>query len=147
MDFPDFNDREKNSKESSILFFSTPIFQELLKRHQMNMPVNLFIINYLMFKYNLKETEITYDADLFKDLGLDSLDFIELSTCIQTFFGPKVSLYDARDNGEIDCIIGEIVEYCEANKSPEHVWTQSSLIMHSAKQKKIKSEFTDKQFY
>lgn len=124
----------------NIKFFSTPVFCKLLKQHQMNLPVDLFITSYLMSEHDIKETEITLEADLFKDLSLDSLDFIEFETCIQAFFGLKVRLDDAIDNGELDYSIGEIIKYCEDNKNPQHIWPLTSAMLHAFTKEEIEAK-------
>ena len=51
----------------------------------------------LVDKFQLKEDQITLDADLFRDLGLDSIDAVDLAIRVQDLTGKRIERDDFHD--------------------------------------------------
>ncbi len=62
---------------------------------------------------NLDEDEITMEANLMEDLGVDSLDVVELVMALEEEFDMKISNEDASELKTV----GAIVSYIDAHKA------------------------------
>ena len=69
--------------------------------------IALKITDILVNKIGLEESEITTDANITKDLGIDSLDYAELIMEFEQAFDIKINDADAAELATI----GEVVEF------------------------------------
>ena len=70
------------------------------------------ITDILIQKFGIVESEITPDANLVKDLGIDSLDYAELVMDFEQTFDIKISDEDA----EKMLTIGQAVKYIDSKR-------------------------------
>jgi acyl carrier protein len=70
------------------------------------------ITDILIQKFGIVESEITPDANLVKDLGIDSLDYAELVMDFEQTFDIKISDEDA----EKMQTIGQAVKYIDSKR-------------------------------
>ena len=59
---------------------------------------------------------LTWDSDIFDDLGLDSLESLDLLTGLEEEFGVNPDQYEAVDKKKISQIVDYVIELCEAKK-------------------------------
>jgi acyl carrier protein len=70
------------------------------------------ITDILIQKFGIVESEITPDANLVKDLGIDSLDYAELVMDFEQTFDIKISDEDAEQMQTI----GQAVKYIDSKR-------------------------------
>jgi acyl carrier protein len=78
-------------------------------RAEIKQKVNKILIDLI----GVEESEITEDASLIKDLGMDSLDYAELVMEFEQNFEMKIPDTDAEQMGTV----GEIYDYIEKNSN------------------------------
>lgn len=76
-------------------------------REEIKQKVNKILIDLI----GVEASEITEDANLIKDLGMDSLDYAELVMEFEQNFEMKIPDTDAEQMGTV----GEIYDYIEKN--------------------------------
>jgi acyl carrier protein len=70
-------------------------------------PVRFLVKDILMYKLGLEDYQLTESADLQDDLGIDSLDMIEL----QMEFEKKLNIHISDEEGEKLRTVGNIIHF------------------------------------
>jgi len=116
---------KKSNSGSSSDFFSTIYFSRLFYMYGFAIPAKDFVKQYLIAEKECLETELTDHADLSKDLGLDSLDIMNMNFCVCSFFG--VWLDDAFTDGKIRPVLSEIFKYCEEHRDSDYASAKNAM--------------------
>ncbi len=82
----------------------------------MDRQIGLKVTEILVNKLGLSETEITEDANLTKDLGIDSLDYAELTMEFEQAFDIKIPDIDAEQLTTIHQAVNYIKKKLDAKK-------------------------------
>ena len=82
----------------------------------MDKEIGLKVADILVNKLALSETEITEDANFIKDLGIDSLDFAELTMEFEQAFDIRIPDTDAEQISTISQAVDYIKEKLDDKK-------------------------------
>lgn len=69
------------------------------------------VVGFLMDEFEIEENLIVDDAHLINDLGLESLDFVDIVVIIEKEFGFKVQREDMKDIR----VLNDLYNYIEKN--------------------------------
>jgi len=82
----------------------------------MDKQIALKVTDILVNKLGLQETEVTPDANLTKDLGIDSLDYAELTMEFEQVFDIRIPDSDAEKLTTINQAVDYIKQKLDAKK-------------------------------
>ena len=90
-----------------------------MDRKQVFERVNKTLLKILASKstpYNTKVTVLDWNTDIFTDVGLDSLESLDLLTGLEEEFGVNPDQYEAVDKRKIGQIVDYVIELSNGRK-------------------------------